>query len=244
MKKCEYCETVHPDDQASNPHYCIARLSERVEKYEDALAEKEKEIERLSELLWGMRCVYCGEIIGKDKKNQDVAVEMLKAHVESCPKHPLTQANEQIAALREQITALKEKDDLLYVYQNTPFAHWHKRALKAEDQIATLLSEKSGLECQECQVADLRKDVADLNAAADRKDREIAALRAEITHINVQRIDTVTKMNQMEHDKYMEIARLREALKVIGILLDHISDNEAIIQIQRIVGKALEAHDG
>jgi len=44
MKKCEYCETVHPDNQASNPHYCIARLSERVEKYEAALAERDRTI--------------------------------------------------------------------------------------------------------------------------------------------------------------------------------------------------------
>ena len=37
--------------------------------------------------------------------------------------------------------ALKEKDDLLNVYQNTPFAHWHERALRAEEQIAALKAE-------------------------------------------------------------------------------------------------------
>jgi hypothetical protein len=36
---------------------------------------------------------------------------------------------------------VKEKDDLIYVYQNTPFAHWHERALKAEEQIAALKAE-------------------------------------------------------------------------------------------------------
>src|SRR6185295_17572051 len=44
------------------------------------------EITRLSELLWGSRCVYCGEIVGKDKQNQDQADEVLRKHVWNCQK--------------------------------------------------------------------------------------------------------------------------------------------------------------
>ena len=34
---CEYCNTEHPLDQIADPHYCIARLNERVEEIEEAL---------------------------------------------------------------------------------------------------------------------------------------------------------------------------------------------------------------
>ena len=60
------------------------------------IEEKDAEIERLSDLLciapayWGARCVFCGEVIGKEKKNQDIADE------KSCPKHPLTIARARI----------------------------------------------------------------------------------------------------------------------------------------------------
>ena len=32
---CKYCDTEHPKDEIANPHYCIARLSERVERLEE-----------------------------------------------------------------------------------------------------------------------------------------------------------------------------------------------------------------
>lgn len=48
------------------------------------------EVERLNGLLYGARCVYCGEVVGKETKNQDLADEVLRQHVLVCPKHPLT----------------------------------------------------------------------------------------------------------------------------------------------------------
>ena len=33
---CKQCGQVHPPDQIANPHYCLARLQERVEKMEEA----------------------------------------------------------------------------------------------------------------------------------------------------------------------------------------------------------------
>lgn len=32
--KCEYCSTEHPPEETANPHYCIARLMERVDVFE------------------------------------------------------------------------------------------------------------------------------------------------------------------------------------------------------------------
>ena len=37
------------------------------------------------------------------------------------------------------------KDELLYVYENTPFAHWHERAIKVEGQVAVLTAENKRL---------------------------------------------------------------------------------------------------
>ena len=69
----------------------------------DMIAERDKEIERLSDLLWGARCVFCGEVIGKEKKNQDIADEVLRQHIKSCPKHPLTIARARIKELEHNL---------------------------------------------------------------------------------------------------------------------------------------------
>jgi len=60
------------------------------------IASLEQELAEARELLWGSRCVYCGETVGPDKKNQDIADEVLRKHVETCEKHP-------VAALRARL---------------------------------------------------------------------------------------------------------------------------------------------
>ena len=67
------------------------------------IAELEAENKRLSDLLWGARCVFCGEVIGKEKKNQDIADEVLRQHIKSCPKHPLTIARARIKELEHNL---------------------------------------------------------------------------------------------------------------------------------------------
>ena len=57
------------------------------------------ELKAARELLWGSRCVYCGEIVGKDRQNQDIADDVLRKHVDACPKHPLAQAKADLKAL-------------------------------------------------------------------------------------------------------------------------------------------------
>ena len=63
-------------------------MEKSIEEYEAERAddrarikELEAENERLSDLLWGARCVFCGEVIGKEKKNQDIADEVLRQHI-------------------------------------------------------------------------------------------------------------------------------------------------------------------
>lgn len=54
--KCKYCDTEHPKEERGNPHYCIARLNERVEELEaydcdnNTLAEIIRLKERVEEL--------------------------------------------------------------------------------------------------------------------------------------------------------------------------------------------------
>lgn len=74
----------------------ITRLKHEVD-------ELKTENYRLSELLWGSRCVFCGEVLGKDRKNQDIADEVLREHVMSCLKHPLWQARARIMELEHNL---------------------------------------------------------------------------------------------------------------------------------------------
>lgn len=80
--------------------YFADDIDEYLAEKDKELAEAKGEVERLSNLLWGSRCVYCGEVVGKDKQNQDIADEILRNHVETCPKHPLSQAKGEIERLR------------------------------------------------------------------------------------------------------------------------------------------------
>ncbi len=51
---CKNCGKEHPKDMEANPHYCIARMDEKIEELTDLLkqlAEKDAEIERLTDLL-------------------------------------------------------------------------------------------------------------------------------------------------------------------------------------------------
>lgn len=63
-------------------------LANYAENVTQKLEQSEAEVKRLSELLWGSRCVYCGEVVGKDKQNQEIADDFLRKHIEVCPKHP------------------------------------------------------------------------------------------------------------------------------------------------------------
>jgi len=85
-------------------------MEKSIEEYEAERAddrvrirELEAENKRLSDLLWGARCVFCGEVIGKEKKNQDIADEVLRQHIKSCPKHPLTIARARIKELEHNL---------------------------------------------------------------------------------------------------------------------------------------------
>lgn len=97
----ESCELSRHGEEAPRTELEILKAENALQRTQ--LAEKDQEILRLSELLWGSRCVYCGEVVGKDRQNQDVADEVLRAHVLSCPKHPIASKDQEIERLKEEV---------------------------------------------------------------------------------------------------------------------------------------------
>lgn len=78
----------------------------------DLLAEitrLQSEQTRLNQLLYGGRCVYCGEVVGQDKQNQDLGDEVLRQHVAVCKKHPLNQVKKDNKLLHDKVTALESE---------------------------------------------------------------------------------------------------------------------------------------
>ena len=68
---------------------------QRIRQLKERLEAAEREAGRLSELLWGSRCVFCGKVVGAERKNQEIADETLREHVRNCPEHPLRDALDQ-----------------------------------------------------------------------------------------------------------------------------------------------------
>ncbi len=57
----------------------------------------------VNDLLAGMyvNCVYCGHRYGPNKDTPVAMADVLKAHIEQCPEHPLAEARARIAELEE-----------------------------------------------------------------------------------------------------------------------------------------------
>ncbi len=78
---------------------------------QERVKEIEEENDRMSSLLWGSRCVYCDEVIGKDRKNQDISDDELKKHVRMCTKHPYGEMRAKHDILYEKLSGLETKQD-------------------------------------------------------------------------------------------------------------------------------------
>ena len=80
-----------------------------------ALKERVRELEEwVNDLHSGMyiNCVYCGHRYGPKKDTPSIMADVLKRHIEKCPKHPLSHAMSKIEALelrnRELVAELAE----------------------------------------------------------------------------------------------------------------------------------------
>ena len=75
------------------------------------------EIESLRELVDDLQsgmyvnCVYCGHRYGPKETTPVSMADALKAHVESCPKHPMSVIKQRLDRLEEAAQAVLDNDD-------------------------------------------------------------------------------------------------------------------------------------
>lgn len=90
-----------------------ARLGDVVQfkaRTEDRIAELEQWVADLQSGMY-VNCVYCGHRYGPYEKANESPANILTAHIEQCPKHPLAAAKARIAELEQEIISLKALTD-------------------------------------------------------------------------------------------------------------------------------------
>lgn len=91
---------------------------------EARLAAAEQENTRLSSLLYGGRCVYCGEVVGVDTLNQDLSDEVLKEHIKTCAAHPYVQMKERAEKAESALTAAQQSAKEQFGAVAVEFFYW------------------------------------------------------------------------------------------------------------------------
>ena len=71
------------------------------ESLRQQLAETKKWIDDLQSGMY-VNCVYCGHRYGPGETTPVSMADALKAHVESCPKHPMSDLKKQLASVKKQ----------------------------------------------------------------------------------------------------------------------------------------------
>ena len=108
---------IIPEEQKRVEELLLGKITELANR---VTTEEQREIARLekwiSELQSGMyiNCVYCGHRYGPDPGTPVVMADVLKEHIEKCPKHPLSEARREIAALEKTAT---EQDNCILHFQ-------------------------------------------------------------------------------------------------------------------------------
>ena len=127
--------------------------------FEALLDRHDEELERhkkwVNDLQSGMyiNCVYCGHRYGP-KKNTPVAMaDVLKEHIEKCPKHPLSKTKEELERVRELIDNFLMSIRTVHLdmggrhrYHLTHTSHERISELKAEAALRNEAKEKEHYE--------------------------------------------------------------------------------------------------
>lgn len=91
-----------------------------IELYESSVARGGEELPELvrlrqwvADLQSGMfvNCVYCGHRYGPKENTPVTQADILKAHVEVCPEHPMARLNRENAELQEAVRQLRLEQD-------------------------------------------------------------------------------------------------------------------------------------
>jgi polyhydroxyalkanoate synthesis regulator phasin len=82
----------------------------------DEISRLRSDVERLTswvaDLQSGMyvNCVYCGHRYGPGETTPVSMADALKAHIETCPQHPMSALRAENLALHEQVAALESRE--------------------------------------------------------------------------------------------------------------------------------------
>lgn len=85
-----------------------------------ALSSAKAEVERLTQWVHDLQsdmyinCVYCGHRYGPKDKVPCSMAEVLKRHVEQCPKHPMSKLKSDLAAARKELDEARGKVERQY----------------------------------------------------------------------------------------------------------------------------------
>ncbi len=98
----------------------LESLYERTDnRYKKEIKEKDKEVAELNnwinDLQSGMyvNCVYCGHRYGHEKDTPVSMADVLKEHIEKCPKHPMSILKSELAEKEKEIADLLSKYEQL-----------------------------------------------------------------------------------------------------------------------------------
>lgn len=119
-EKCHHSKTQLGSDGEVYDGECLCSDEAERDQLRAELEEAKAEIRRCYELLWGSRCVYCGETVGADRQNQDIADDVLRKHVERCEKHPAA----MLRALVQELVGALEKIRDYAATAETQHATW------------------------------------------------------------------------------------------------------------------------
>jgi DNA-directed RNA polymerase subunit RPC12/RpoP len=82
----------------------------------DEISRLQADVERLTswvaDLQSGMyvNCVYCGHRYGPGEITPVSMADALKAHIETCPQHPMSALRAENLALHEQVAAIESRE--------------------------------------------------------------------------------------------------------------------------------------
>lgn len=81
------------------------------------IVELEAEVRRLTQWVNDLQagsyitCVYCGHNYGPDDEVPTCMADVLKEHIEQCPKHPMSALKSEVERLRAALTIIVERPD-------------------------------------------------------------------------------------------------------------------------------------
>lgn len=114
--KCNYTSVAA--DYANTLALYIKSSMDRAEAAEAALERHKKWVNDLQSGMY-VNCVYCGHRYGPEKDTPVSMAEVLKAHIEKCPEHPMSKLKTVLAAERA------EKEKWQGIAERLYEAFWH-----------------------------------------------------------------------------------------------------------------------